>query len=368
MRVLHAPANIGNQSWTLSRAERRLGLKSDVVCNYATSFNFKADRVLSAYTDKSRRARWARLSFGMTAPFRYDVLHYYFGRSLLAWDDYAPDYQEGHWIYFRDLKIAKNLGRKVIFTLQGCDVRLAGKSNARNKTTFCRPNGCSAYATCISQLDAARQHFIDTYLPMADRVFYLNPELQYSLLRGEFMPYANVDIDAIEPALREPNKIPRILHAPSDDSIKGTPQIESALRELANRYRFEYVPVRGLQHAEAIKLYHSCDLVIDQVLGGWYGGFAVEVMAMGKPVACHMRDEDFTVLPRTMRDELPILRIDEHTLVEDLAAILDRREQWPEMGMRSRRFVEKWHNPRRIARALLGVYRDPQAPFALDEV
>mgnify|MGYP001259600694 CR=1 FL=1 len=368
MRVLHAPANIGNQPWTLSRAERRLGLKSDVVCNYSTSFNFKADRVLSAYTDKSRRARWARLSFGMTAPFRYKVLHYYFGRSLLAWDDYAPDYQEGHWIYFRDLKLAKSLGRRIIFTLQGCDVRMAGKSNARNKTTFCRPNGCSAYASCISHLDAARQHFIDKYLPMADRVFYLVPELQHYLPRGEFMPYGNVDLDEIEPVVREPGFRPRILHAPSNDSIKGSPQIEAALRELAGRYAFEYVPVRGLQHADAIKLYRSCDLVIDQLLGGWYGGFAVEAMAMGKPVACHMRDKDLSVLPPAMRDEMPILRINEDTLVEDLAAILEARKSWPEIGMRSRRFVERWHNPDRITRALLGVYRDPQAAFTLDEV
>jgi hypothetical protein len=368
MRVLHAPVNIGDQPWTLSRAERRLGIKSDVVCNYGTSFNFRADRVLSGYTDKSRRAKWARFSFGMTAPFRYDVLHYYFGRSLLVWDDYAPDYQEGHWIYFRDLKLARRLGRRIIFTLQGCDVRMAGKSNARNKTTFCRSNGCSVYATCISQLDAARQHFIETYLPMADRVFYLVPELQHYLPRGEFLPYSNVDLGEVKLAPPEPNPIPRILHAPSNDSIKGSPQIEAALRELASRYAFEYVPIRGLPHAKAMKLYRSCDLVIDQLLGGWYGGFAVEVMAMGKPVACHMREEDLSVLPPGMREALPILRIDEHTLVEDLAAILDRRNEWQQIGMRSRSFVERWHNPDRISRALLDVYRAPQVPFTLNEV
>jgi hypothetical protein len=366
MHVLHAPANIGNQPWTLSRAERRLGIKSDVVCNYSTSFNFRADRILSTYSDKSGRAKWRRLSFGLSAPFKYDVLHYYFGRSLLVWDDYAPNYQEGHWIYFRDLKFAKRLGRRIIFTLQGCDVRIAGKSNAMNRTTMCRSDGCTAYATCIAQVDAARQRFIDTYLPMAERIFYLNPELGHFIPRGDFIPYSNVDIGEIAPTFGEPNTIPRILHAPSDDSIKGSRQIEAALRELAGRYTFEYVPVRGLRHDEAIKLYRSCDLVIDQLLAGWYGGFAVEVMAMAKPVASYIRDEDLAVLPAAMREELPLLRINEETLVDDLAAMFEQRREWPRIGERSRCFVERWHNPDRIARAFMRVYRDPNAAFILD--
>ena len=46
MRVLHAPVNIGNQPWVLSRQERKLGVKSDLVLNYNTWINYNADRVL----------------------------------------------------------------------------------------------------------------------------------------------------------------------------------------------------------------------------------------------------------------------------------------------------------------------------------
>jgi hypothetical protein len=367
MRILHCPVNIGNQPWVLSRAERRLEAKSDVVCNYSTTHGFNADRVLQPNMDGGALAKWTRLSFGLSAPFRYDVLHYYFGRSLLSWEEYQEP-QGRNWTNFLDLKLAKRIGRRTLFTLQGCDARVAAKSNAANKITMCRPSGCSLYSTCISQLDSARQHFIDTYLTMVDRVFYLNPELSRFIPMGDFMPYSNVDIDEIVPKLGEPNTIPRILHAPSDDSIKGSPQIEAVLRELANRYAFEYVPVRGLPHDEAIKLYRSCDLVIDQLLAGWYGGFAVEVMAMAKPVACYIRDEDLTVLPALMREELPVLRINEETLVDDLSAIFERRREWPRIGERSRRFVERWHNPDRIARALMRVYRDPNAAFILEGV
>src|SRR5262245_16678729 len=353
MRILHGPVNIGNQPWALSRAERRLGAKSDVVCNYATWPKFKADRVLSQYREKSPSAVWGRLRFGLTAPFRYDILHYYFGRSMLVWDDYAPKYQEGHWLYFRDLKLGRALGRTVVFTLQGCDVRLASRSNAMNRITMCRRNGCSVFQTCVSQLDAVRQRFMDTYLPLAHRVFYLNPELGHFLSKGEFMPYGNVILDEIEPVWPDRSARPRILHAPSSDSIKGSAQIEAALQELASRFDFEYVPIRSVSHEDAMKLCRSADLVIDQLLAGWYGGIAVETMAMGKPVACYIRDEDLDVLPQEMRADLPVLRINEATLVDDLAAILERQREWPEIGTRSRRFVERWHNPDRIARSLM---------------
>jgi hypothetical protein len=368
MRILHSPVNIGNQPWALSRAERRLGVHSEVVCNHSMALGFNVDRVLQPAADKSVRAKYTRLFFGLRAPFRYDVLHYYFGHSLLAWDVFPGEHQGRGWINFLDLKLAKRMGRRTLFTLQGCDVRIAAKSNTANKTTMCRPSGCSLYCRCISHLDTARQHFIDKYLPMVDRVFYLNPELARFIPRGDFMPYSNVDIREIVPTLGEPNTTPRILHAPSDDSIKGSTQIEAALRELASRYAFEYVSVRGLPHAQAMELYRSCDLVIDQLLAGWYGGFAVEAMAMAKPVASYIREEDLAALPAAMREELPVLRINEETLLDDLTAILERRPEWPVIGERSRRFVERWHNPDRIARALMRVYRDPNAAFILDGI
>lgn len=365
MRVLHGPVNVGNQPWVLSRAERGIGLASDLVLNYPTWLNYPADRILSGYSDKGLLARARRLAFGLSAPFRYDVLHYYFGRSMLTWDDYAPDYQEGHWLYFRDLKMAHGMGRTVVFTLQGCDVRLAARSNAANRTTMCRPNGCSVFELCCTRLDAQRQNFITKYLPLADRVFFLNPELGRFLRSGDFMPYANVALDHVQITLPERRTRPRILHAPSNDSIKGSRQIEAALDALSRNFQFEYIPIRNIPHREAMKLYRSADLVIDQILAGWYGGFAVELMAMGKPVACFIRDEDLSVLPTKMKDEMPLLRLHEDTLIDDLAAILGNQAHWREIGRRGRAYVEHWHNPETIAKALAGIYRDPAMPFKL---
>ncbi len=364
MRVLHAPVNVGNQPWVLSRHERSLGVESDLIVNYSTWLEYPADVILGNYGDASPGAYVKRLFHGLRAPFHYDVLHCYFGRSLMFWDDYGSKNR----FPFLDLKIARRLGRKIFFTLQGCDVRIAGESNSNNEVTMCRPDGCSAYEACISNVDKSRRRLISETLPLADRVLFLNPELGHYVPGGVFLPYSNVDVKNVAAAAVSARKKPKILHAPSDPGIKGSALIEAALEEIQNEFDFDYVPVRGLPHAEAMKLYVEADLVIDQVLAGWYGGFAVEVMAMAKPVVCYIRESDLHFLPPKMRSELPILRVDPRTLTDDLRRIFARRSEWPDIGETSRAYVRKWHNPEEIARAMIAAYNHPDSLFDLSAV
>jgi hypothetical protein len=359
MRVLHGPVNVGNQPWSLSQAERALGIESEVVVTFNTWLNYPADRVLmSAPASKRWRDQARRIAFGLRAPFRYDVLHYYFAQS------YFPERMRADFI---DIRMARRLNRRVVVTLQGCDARLAGESFRQNAVTMCKPDGCSVYQTCLTSLDSKRRHFFESVLPLADRVFYLNPELGRYVPNGTFLPYANVGVEEIALEPIRVGRRPRILHAPSDDRIKGSQLIEAALAELSKRQDFEYVAVRNMPHAEAMKLYRGADLVIDQVLAGWYGGLGVELMAMGKPVACYIRDEDLAVVPPEMRAQLPVLRIHPGSLVQDLARILEQRPDWPAIGEASRAYALRWHNPRRIAAALIQIYNNPHAPLDLSD-
>ncbi len=368
MRILHGPVNVGNQPWTLSRAERARGHRSDLVVNFGTWLGYPADRVMNEVGDNTPANRRRRLTHALTAPFRYDVIHYYFGQGFLLWADfgeaYKPDPAENKnklW----DVRLARRLGRHVFMTLQGCDARIAGKSFATNAVTMCKPDGCPAYATCRSDYDAHREAMIAQLLPLMDRVFYLNPELGHFVPNGTFLPYANVDIAAQNIVLPRTDRRPRIVHAPSSGAIKGTPMILAALDRLKDRFGFELLLIENKPHAEAMELYRDADLAIDQIQAGWYGGFAVELMAMGKPVAAYIRDEDCHFVPKEMLADLPIVRLDPRTLDDDLARILAAPETLPDLGRQSRRFVERWHDPARIAAALERIYADPAAPLDL---
>jgi hypothetical protein len=296
------------------------------------------------------------------------VIHYSFGRSFMLWDDFGMALgrsAEEDARALRDVRLAKRLGRTLIMTLQGCDARQADMSYRNNTVTMCRPNGCPSFPTCTSGIDAARRAMIRTLLPLMDRVFYLNPEIGHMIEGGEFLPYANVDVMGETVTPPDPGRRPRILHAPSNAGVKGTPMILAALERLKSRFDFELILVENKPHAEAVKLYRSADLAIDQILAGWYGGFAVELMAMGKPVAAYVREEDRGFVPPAMWDDMPILRLDQRTLEDDLARILADPQALIAAGARSRAYAERWHDPLKVARALVPIYRDTKAPLAL---
>jgi len=370
LRVLHGPVNVGNQPWSLSRAERGLGLRSDVVINYNTWLGYPADLTLGKYAKKGRRELWRRLRFSLGIPFKYDVVHYYFGRSFMLWDDWgrvlgrsaAEDRKA-----LLDVWLAKAFGRKTFMTLQGCDARQADHSNQINAVTMCREGACPAFGACTTGIDDSRRAMIERLLPLMDRVFYLNPEVGRFVQKGDFLPYANVEIWEQKVELPVAGRPPRIVHAPSNGGIKGTNILLPVLEKLKERFEFELILIENKPHAEAMELYRSADLAIDQLLAGWYGGFAVELMAMGKPVAAYIREEDRAFVPSQMWAEMPIIRIDERTLEADLSRILAAPELLVEAGLASRAYVERWHDPVKIAMGLLRVYRDPKAPLTLGE-
>src|SRR5208337_1045219 len=105
---------------------------------------------------------------------------------------------------------------------------------------------------------------------------------------------------------------------------------------LQRRHEIRYVEVTRTPHAEAIRLYAQADLVIDQLLAGWYGGFAVEMMAMGKPVVCYIRAEDLRFVPPAMAAELPLIPARPDALEDNLEAAISRRSEWPAWGRRGR--------------------------------
>jgi glycosyltransferase involved in cell wall biosynthesis len=145
-----------------------------------------------------------------------------------------------------------------------------------------------------------------------------------------------------------------------DRGAKGTRFVVEAIRRLENEgVPVDFRLVEGLQREAARRLYEEADLVVDQVLVGWYGGLAVEAMALGKPVVAYIRDGDLRFVPPELRTELPVIDATPDSLSSVLADWLtSRRGELGELGRRSRAFVERWHDPRAIAARLKGDYEE----------
>lgn len=102
----------------------------------------------------------------------------------------------------------------------------------------------------------------------------------------------------------------------------------------------------------------EADVVVDQLVVGWYGALAVEAMALGKPVICYINEADLRAIDVAMRVELPIIGSSESSIKETLIQVLQLNDaDLAELGEKSRSFSLKWHNPSNIAGKLLADYR-----------
>ena len=118
-----------------------------------------------------------------------------------------------------------------------------------------------------------------------------------------------IDVQAIAPAPPSDRTRPVILHAPSSRRRKGTEHVLAA----CERLDADLVLVEGLHHDEAFERYREADIVVDQLNAGWYGLFAIECMALGKPVVTFLHDEAVRRTEKELGVRVPIVSATKET-------------------------------------------------------
>jgi len=283
-----------------------------------------------------------------------------------------------------DVPWLKRLGKKIFFYFCGCDVRDCKATIAKYEISAC--------AECWPQLCSSnRRQALDAAARYADGNFVSTPDLlefvpgsrlmpqpidldAFTRLRSEVLPKATSSGQheasaASAPLNKEPTLFPAqgtpkpetkpdrvvIAHAPSNRAIKGTKYVEAAVAQLQEwGYPVQLLLIEKLPHAEALRRCAAADLIVDQLLVGAYGEFAVEMMALGKPVVCYLRPDLLKHYP----SGLPIVSATPRTLPDVLVDLLRRREQWPDLGQRGMRYVERAHDSYVVAKAMLQHYRE----------
>jgi len=368
-RILHCAHLVGGQATSLARAERALGAQSLAVSWQPSIFGYPADEILwseGAGLATQEAARWLLL---VRALRDFDVIHYNYGAPILNWGALDGRHlsmgkgvgglyaQMNQWI---ELPLIKRMRKVIAVTYQGDDARQGDYSRINFEYSIAHEVDESYYSPVT---DKSKRQRIKTFSEHADLIYALNPDLLHVLpMHAKFLPYAHIDLESwrCSHVISENTaERPVVIHAPSHRGAKGTRYILDAVERLrAEGLKFDFRLVEGLTQLEARKLYEQADLVIDQLLAGWYGGFAVEAMALGKPVICYLRRRDFAFLPAKMAEELPLIEANPHSITSVLRDWLQRSSiQRRERGRMGRLFVEKWHNPQHIARRLLEDYR-----------
>ena len=343
--------------------ERALGIHSISAVLRPSQFQYESDWVLFEPGDNFLRCGLKLGELIRTAAKEYDIIHYNFGRPMIysgRRQNWPSSPAAFIWLArmccvlfeFADVALLKRLGKGIVVTYQGSDARQGDYCLENHDITF----AAEVYAP---ETDAHKRRQIAKFSRYADRVYALNPDLLSVLPpEAQFLPYASVDPRQWTPLYPAPRARPLVMHAPSKRAVKGTRFLLEAVERLQQEsVACDLELIENLPHAEARQRYEKADLVVDQLLAGWYGGFAVEAMALGKPVITYLREGDLHVVPQDMRAELPVIDATPATIYDVLKEWLTiRRHHLPDRGRAGRAYVEHWHDARAIAARLIADY------------
>lgn len=351
MRVLHLPTLVGGMAWGLAQGERKLGLDSRVLTTSSHWLNYPYD--ISLQWEKKNAFGVFLSSIRAFLKYRniFDVFHFNFGSTLI-------DFRR-HGIHHWDLPFYPK-GRKIIFTYNGCDARQKYKTMERVQFAPCYEKECYGGICNNGERDRMREKRIHIVSKYAHHIFAVNPDLLYFLPENisSFLPYSIASWYEIE---KVPYKIDRkikIVHSPTNRAAKGSHYIIQALENLGKKYNIEIGIIENTPHRGALEKYKKADMVIDQVLTGWYGGFAVEGMEMGKPVCAFIRDDDLKFIPERMAKDLKeaIININPFNIENVLEGYLQNPQWLYQKSEAGLEYVHKWHDPVYVAQITKSVY------------
>ncbi|MDY6865413.1 MAG: glycosyltransferase [Halobacteriota archaeon] len=331
MRVLHSPINIAGQASIIAKAQRELGVESDVLVFDQNIFGYDYDVNLSLSEKPLHIALIVKSINFCRCLFKYDVFHFHFARTLLPKNI--------------DLPILKLFGKKVVMTYWGDDIRQLDIAK-KFKYHYAREVNSDSNVEDRKRRKIRR---IDRYVGATIT--------GYELL--EFAPYSHITELAIDLS-KNPfiglnkgiDSKPNVVHAPTNRIIKGTKYIISAIERLKDEgYDFNFILVEDRSHEEALEIYNSADIIVDQLLIGTYGCFAVECMAMGKPVLCFIRDE-----MKAYHPEIPILSTNPDNVYDNIKLLIENPSMREELGIKGRKYVEEVHDSKIIAKQMIELY------------
>ncbi len=346
MKVLHLPTSVGGNAWSLAQGEKALGLDSEVLIAAQNWLNYNADFVLNTQDVRSNYGKALKLAAAFfRIRSRYDVFHFNGGSSLL----HSP---QNH-LNQMDLPFYPRTA-KLFVTYNGCDARQKFPTIARTAVAACHNPKCFHGMCNYGAYDEQRRKAIAKMARHVRHIWALNPDLLHFLPaeKSSFLPYCVTSRDSVPTVPAFKGRL-RLLHAPTNREAKGTRHIIESVEKI-RRERGDVVELMLIEnkpHHEAVVLYRQADIVIDQVLIGWYGGFAVEAMKMGKPVIARIAEEDLHFLPAAMAKDAceTVINAGPGTLYDAIQRCIEDRAFLRERAAASLEYANRWHDPKYVA-------------------
>lgn len=263
--------------------------------------------------------------------------------------------------------IYKLLGKKIIMHFVGSDIRDTNYLFWKENHIIQFLNGNAHRKLTADWQDL----LIADSKQFADKILVSTPDLLKIIPEATYYPVM-IDVDQFRDELEKhknqkktffkTNKI-KILHAPSNVKTKGSLIIDAIVKKLAEEDdRIEFIYTKDLNREtglvytvsryELFQLYQEADIVIDQLIIGWYGLQSVEALLAKCQVLCYIEEG----LKKYLYENCPIVPTDAIHLEKDLRKVIQNAINGHLDFNSQQEWVEKYHSLKNNNKALLSAF------------
>ena len=239
------------------------------------------------------------------------------------------------------LRLMKAVGIRIVVFPYGSDV--AWRDNLRDRFDWVGQMQLDYPDWDLEEWGNWTRANVRVFSKYADIVIGMDGSLRRFLLRNDiYCKTIPVDTHSLAPLARpENNNPPIIVHAPNHRNTKGTQFLLDSLEQLRRiGIPFELRLVENINRTDAIEVYRRADIIADQFVMGAYGVFALECLALGKPVLTYL-DHDSLSSPVF---NLPIVNTNKFNLTRVLAILLQLPELRIRLGTEGRAAAVKYQS------------------------
>lgn len=358
MKIFIGLLNIASQYHELTKGFRELGHETFTVDLGQNSpiVRSNADMVISKLIQDS--------VFSEKDPNKKKNLQHYANYHLkIAWDKAVQECDAFFFMWqtffsnFDDLKILKNMGKKVAVCYVGSDIRYLHATDQEWEEIYgMRPIGNTLGFHTNGYLEFSRKlHYLRMAEYYADIVMGSTKMMQLSLRPYHYNPKM-IECSGIRNNPIQRRKNPVIVHAPSRWKYKGSDiWIEAFSRLKSEGYEFDVKIIQNMPHAEALAMYSDADILAGQLRSPGGGKQEYEGLAAGCVVMANF-NPSFPWFCWSEKEEMPVIHTDYDNVYEELKKIILDYERRCELAQQARPYVEKYYNCKKVCQYIIDAF------------
>ena len=277
--------------------------------------------------------------------FRYDIFHFFSGETILTYK-----------LRRFEFRVYKLLGKRIVMHFVGSDIRNPHYLFWKNTNLISFLNGEKEFPRTLKWQDK----LIKDSLQFADEILVSTPDLLANIPSATYFPVL-IDLEKFDREIGGLNSLHsdesssgpyKILHSPSNARVKGTFFIHNILNNLKAKYNDELEAILPGDEALNSKKFYSVsrydlfsliresDVMIDQLVIGWYGLQSLEAILCGNIVLCYIEEG----LEKHLFPHCPILNVNAINLENGLTNLLNNKKRLSKEEVKANyEWVKKYH-------------------------